>query len=201
MIGDKYKYLLKKNRNLRGASISGNIINALNKVRTPVKVAKHIGKTFLLYKDQKSLANALEYGLDSIDKLINYEYQKKVKSGEIKGGTLGLSFRPDFLGTNSFDTSRKMKKVGFKEHDSESEDEDYKPKMKHKSKKEKKEKGEKKERGDGLFFPGLSIGAQNGSGIKKSKKAKGFSDIEKSIVDLSDLLGGTKLKGRGLQIE
>ena len=197
MIGDKYKYLLKKNRNLRGASISGNIINALNKVRTPVKVAKHIGKTFLLYKDQKALSNALEYGLDSIDKLINYEYQKKVKSGEIKGGTLGLSFRPDFLGTNSFDTSHKMKKVGFKEHDSESEDEDYKPKMKHKSKKEKKEKG------SGLFFNGLPISAQNGSGVKKSKpkRGKGFSDIEKSIVDLSDLLGKSSLKGRGLQIE
>jgi len=228
MIGDRNRYFSK--RVIRGSSISGNIISKLNKIRTPLKIAKSVGKAYLLYKDKKSLANVLEYSLDKVDELIHDQYNKKVKSGEIKlegKGVSGMSFRPDFLPVGEVAT---MQGNGFK-HDLMGH---LKPVHEHKHKKNvefemdyteepKKihKRRMKKEKGDGLLFPGIPLSQQIGGAVKhktkthKKSKGKGFDDTINSIQNLSDslssshlsdLMGGKiktksqKMKGSGLKI-
>jgi len=53
MIGDRHSYITKRNRHIRGSSISGSIVDKLNKIRTPIKIAKSLTKAYFLYKDKK----------------------------------------------------------------------------------------------------------------------------------------------------
>ena len=202
MSAESYKHLLKKELKIRGGSISGNIINALNKVRIPLNIAKHMTKGYLLYKDKTGVANSLGYAIDTIDKVIENQYNKKVKSGEIKAGNVnGLAFTNHLnysakgpLGDNDFE----MIGNGYQGRIGEV----ILPKKNYKSK-SKSSKPSKSSKsnlsGRALFFPGIAVSQQTGGGVKK-KKAKGIKEIDESINNLSDMLSTNLLRGKGLAL-
>ena len=190
------KERLKSEFKLKGGTLSGQLVNILNKTRIPLNLAKHLTKGYLLYKDKTGIANSLGYAVDTLDKMIETQYNKKVKSGEIKASGSALAFKnhltyssPGPTGNNDLN----MIGNGYKGRIGEV----ILPKKSKSSKSSKPSKSSKS--GQGMFFPGIAVSQQTGGGVKK-KKGKGMKEIDESINNLSDMLSTNLLRGKGLSI-